>query len=637
MIALRRWAATCVCLSVVPTVVASAAVATPLPSGPIPAQSPATARASPTIRLVLDLQCPHSRRAWPVYRAQAQAAGAQLLVHHLPLSRHPLAAVAGHAALAARLQGAELLFVDALLQQAQLDDAGIAGAAVAAGLDLVQFERDLRDPATVAGLQREKQAALAFGVQATPSALVAGRGLGGVPAPQVLLRQLAVAARRMALLAAQLPAPADLERAAVALSHPDFLAALDALRSARFAASLPADATHGWLGQRYRVEVLQGDVAVGSADAAITVAAYVDSQQPWTIAQLTRLRQWQAASGARLIVRVLPGPAKASHAAALWWAAAALATGSSAPKMLEALPADRSWSESDILQAARTFGLDSSRLTALAAKPEATAQLHAVVAQAQRIDAGPGAVFVNGRRWLGLVQDGGWQAALTAEAALFRSAGSATGAYALLVRDGKWRQDAELDLQEPIELGDLTALPKVGSAGPELVLLVDFSSPASRAAWHMVRRWTQPLGTAGLLRIAALPGHGQKDSAATEVLLAAAELGKASVAVDALFDGSAWNKLNGPAVHAWAAKKLGVPLATWQRAQGRTAPQEALQAMYRLRQCTDWGEEPVIFLVGRLYTGPLDEARLERALRFAAKQASAQPLGGGTSVAQEAP
>ncbi len=545
--------------------------------------------------------------------------------------------MAGQAALAARLQGAELRYVDAVLLQAQLDEPGLLAAAVTAGLDLPAFERDLRAQTTAAGLQREKQAALAFGVQATPSALIAGRGLGGVPSVPVLQQHLAVAARRMGQLAAQLPEPADLERAAVALGQPEFLAAMDALRLARFGPAPAPAATQGWLGQRYRVELLPGDLALGPADAAVTAVVYVDGQRPWTVAQLGQLRQWQADSGERLVVRVIPGSAGSSQKLALWWAATAQALGPLAGKALAALPSDRAWKDSDILASASALGLSSAKLAALVAQPEPTAQLHALVAQAQHIDAGPGAVFIHGRRWLGLVGDGGWSAALAGERQLFLAAGSPTGAYGLLVRDGRWRQDAELDLQEPIDLGDLSGLPKVGSAGPEVLLLVDFASPASRAAWYMLKRWTAPTAAAGIVRVAALPGRGQRDSAGTEVLLTAATLGKTLPAVQALFDLPVPGKLQGQALHLWTAKTLGIAATAWQQAQRRTAP-AAVQALLRgLHQRTDLGDEPVIFLAGRLYTGPLDEARLERALRFAARQASAQPTAGFAGVAQEAP
>lgn len=594
-------------------------------------------RTQPVIRLILDLQCPHSRQAWPVYRTYAEKAGAALVLHHLPLTRHPGAAVAAQAALAARLQGAELRYVDAVLGQPQLDEAGLTAAAAAAGLDLAKFERDRRTPDTAAGLQREKQAALAFGVQATPSALMAGRGLGGVPAPAVLQRHLAAAGRRISQLAAQFPQAADLERAAVALAQPEFLAALDALRSARFAAEVAPEGPSGCLGQLYRVELISGDLAIGPSEAGITAVAYVDGQQPWTMAQLVHLRAWQAVSGERLIVRLIPGSAGMSQKVALWWAAAGRALGPAAAKAMAALPANRPWRDTDILEASRNFGVDPARLAALAAKPETTAHLHALVAQAQRTDASPGSVFINGRRWLGQVGDSGWTAALAEQRRTFRSAGSATGAYELLVRSGIWRQDAELDLQEPVELGDLSALPQVGSGGPEVLLLVDFASPASRAAWFMLKRWTEPRAAAGMLRVAALPGRGTLGNAVTEVLLTAAALGKTPQAVQALFDRAPAIQRPDQSPHAWMAKTLGIAPAAWQQAQKGTAPQAALDLVRGLHQRTELGEEPVIFLAGRLYTGPLDEARLEMALRFAARQASAQPAVGARSVAQEAP
>lgn len=601
-----------------------------------PPAPPALAAPRTPVRLVMDLECPHSRNAWPLYREAVRTDAIELLVHHLPVSRHSLARKAALAALAARAQGRELEYLDALLLESGLDDAALGAAAVRSALDLGRFATDRADPRLGEALDRERQAALAFGVQATPSALIAGRGLGGVPTAEGLRRQLVQARYRLDRVARPLPAGADAERAAMALAQPEFLDAFDNLRHARYGDDW-AKRRAGMLGTLYRVDVEPDEQCLGSAHAAITAVVYVDPAQAWTIRQLGQLRRWQAQTAAsRLVVRVLPAPHSVSQRLALTWTALALKSAPRCATALAALPENAAWRQDDLVAAAAALGAGADRLIQRLDRPELTAALHSVVAGARHIDASAGAVFVNGYRWLGSISDSEWLRAAESTRAPLAGAGSPDQAYRQLIRDGRWRQEAELDLQEPLALGDLSRLATVGTGSTEILVLMDFSSPASRAAWHMLRRWIAPGPLASRLRVAAVPEGRAAQQDLNQALLAASALARTAAAVNALFDlPVATPKAPGASQAAWLAKVLGVAPEQWRGALQDAAVTEVRDRLRWVQRQTDWGEEPVIFLAGRLYTGPLDEARLERALRFAASTAKAElpPV----RVAQEAP
>lgn len=600
-----------------------------------PASSGVAATVTP-VRLVMDLECPHSRKAWPLYREAVRSGGIELLIHHLPVSRHPQARHAALAALAARSQGRELAFIDALLQGPGLDDTALGAAAAQSALDLERFAKDRADPRLSEALDRERQAALAFGVQATPSALIAGRGLGGVPTPEGLHRQLIQARYRLDRVAQPMPAGADSERAAVALAQPEFLEAFDNLRQARFGDALAARQA-GMLGTLYRVDVDPDEQCLGPAQAAITAVVYVDPAQAWTVRQLGQLRRWQAQTAAsRLVVRVLPAPHSVSQRLALMWTALAPKSPGRCATALAALPESAAWRQEDLVAAATAIGGGADRQLQRLDRPELTSALHSVVSGARHIDASAGAVFINGHRWLGSVTDREWIKAAESTRAPLAGAGSPDHAYRQRIRDGRWRQEAELDLQEPLALGDLSRLATVGTGSTEILVLMDFSSPASRAAWHMLRRWIAPGPLAIRLFVAALPERRATQQDPNQALLAASALARTAAAVTALFDIPAADaKAPGGGQTAWLAKALGVAPDQWRSALQAAAVAEVRERLRWVQRQTDWGEEPVIFLAGRLYTGPLDEARLERALRFAVRTAQAElpPV----RVAQEAP
>jgi hypothetical protein len=93
-------------------------------------------------------------------------------------------------------------------------------------------------------------------------------------------------------------------------------------------------------------------------------------------------------------------------------------------------------------------------------------------------------------------------------------------------------------------------------------------------------------------------------------------MGKGLPFAERLFDARSPN--DWPTVFA-IAKKLRLPFAAFQKDVDGPAARAVADGVCRVVQRLDLAEEPVIYLGDRLYAGPLDEARIERALRFVAR------------------
>jgi hypothetical protein len=265
--------------------------------------------------------------------------------------------------------------------------------------------------------------------------------------------------------------------------------------------------------------------------------------------------------------------------------------------------------------------VDIGKLKPVQEAPATTARLFQTLDLAARTDARPGALFLNGRRWLGLTTDAGLDASLLqleAEARQHASQGTPPAeVYARLIQPGRWRSDAELDLQPPEVLGDTSLLPILGPERPgaqDVFLFVDFASPHSRAAFYMLRRL---IGSRDLpVRL-----HMGSIASATEpcvtpsgaAFVVATTLGKGQEWAERLFD---LNKPNDwPTLFA-EAKKSKLPLPTFQKLVDAEATRAVARAIASLKTRLDMAEEPVLYIGDRLYAGPLDEARIEQAIRF---------------------
>lgn len=596
---------------------------------PQPPPAPQCAGAAVTLRLFLDLECPHCRRAWPVFvRAAADQPCTVVQLHHLPLSAHPNAFLAAQVAVVARKLGKELPFVDRVFATGRTDEATLAKVLAELGLDGASVLAQAKVAPTQQALQRERQAALAFGVNATPSALIDGRGLGGVPPEQALARALAVAKRRADRLAADVAAGADSERAGLCAENPEFVPAFDALRAARVGAPAAAQPQPGTTGALYRVPVLQSDTVMGGKDAAVTLVLFVDLARPWTFLELADVLKLASTNpGVRVAVKWLasagPHQSEGERVAALLQA---WATGPARDALLGA----------PLLNLAAKGELTAAKLQALqdqlaepdrraiakaAASGDTAAQLQGHDDLSRRVDAGPGALFVQGRRWLGRAGDSGLGhviAAAARAAAVQRAQGlPAETVYRDVIAPGRWRSDVDLDLG-PRE--ELVALPEVGQRGPTVHLLVDFASQASRAAWFMVRRLVQPGATAIKLQLGALPRNGTASPSGKAFAVAAA-LGKQLAAADALFAAA---KPDDAVFLAKMPATCQLTAAQWSASAQSPQVVATTAAIAALRQRVDLGDEPVIAIDGRMYVGPLDEARLQRAI-FAPQGGGGQP------------
>lgn len=607
-------------------------------------------RALVTVRLFLDLECPYCRQAWPVYRDAVKAqlrrgdeGGVRLVLHHLPLTRHPNALPAAHAAMAARKLGKELEFVDVLLKDPVPDAAAVARAAAAVGLDGSAMAKLVASKEIAAAVQQERQASLAFGIQATPAALVGGRGIAGTPPPEALARALQNASQQASKALQEAGASADVERMALMRHQPDFLPAFDALRAGRLSGD-PRDeppAVRGHLGERFRVLLREPEVAAGPVDSAVTAVLLLDPTTAWQVAQVRELLALQRkAPNLRVAVKLLPRPGGRSHKAgletALLLTAAAQLQPGQVGKLLEAAVQRPTLQAAEIEAMALAQGWDTAALRKAAEQPPATVAVQAGYELAQRVQAQPGAMFLNGRRWWGQVADGGLPAALqtlTAEAERLVAAGTPRGqVHAALVQAGRYLQDGEIDLQPPEPLGDLSPLPRFGEVGVEVALFVDFASPHSRAAYYMLRRLVNSPDAPIRLHMASLTSTTAPCvSAAGASFATAARFGKGLELAEQLFGMRNPNDWQG--IFA-KAKALGLKPADFQRAIDAEATRAVSRATAALRDRLDFGDEPVIYIGGRLYTGPLDEARLERAVRFLrdARSSAAAPTSAGASV-----
>jgi protein-disulfide isomerase len=101
----------------------------------------------------------------------------KLVIKNFPLTRiHKNAMPAAVAALAANKQGKFWEMSTQLSKNYnQLSDEKINEIAQAIGLDMIQFKKDLQDPAILAQVQRDLQDGVEAGVRGTPTIFINGR------------------------------------------------------------------------------------------------------------------------------------------------------------------------------------------------------------------------------------------------------------------------------------------------------------------------------------------------------------------------------------------------------------------------------------------------------------------------------
>lgn len=589
----------------------------PLPGTAQAQTAEAPAKPAVPLRLFVDLQCPHTRAAWPRYHAALQRHGGELYLHHLPLARHPLAREAALAALAARKQGKEHTFVDAVLRGPEPDAAALAAAAQTAGLDIPRWERDRADPALQKALDSERQRVAALGIRATPAALIGGRGWSGVPA-EALLEAMWRRAQREAAAARREAGPqADTERMVLARQTPAFVDALDQLRGSesRSGSGPGSGATPiAQLGSRWQVRV-PAPVPTASSSGLVRVVVWFDPAQPgdWRLVQA-----WQALARTRPALQVVALPAiqpdAASSRGGLWYAAAVLQRADRAallPALLDpTLAVDERWSA-----ALAKAGLDAAAATTARDQPKPAEWLAQVALLAAQTDAQPGAVFLAGHRWWGKTDDAGpalsW---LSGQAEARRKQGmSPAQVLDAAVAGGRLRDPAEAELQAPLPAAGLDAWPALAPGGPEVSLLLEPDSMHARAAWYVLRRTVAGKPIPTQLRVALVGKRGGCRSPQADAVLAAAKLGVGPAMLDAVLD--AHKPLTPPQLAAVAAR-AGVPAARWQAALADApALRAAANAACALRDLHADADLPLIVVGDRRYTGRIDETALVHAIR----------------------
>lgn len=168
-----------------------------LPVGPRDhVRGPASARV--TLVEYGDFECPVCGRAYPVIKAVQKAFGPNLrfVFRHFPLlASHPHAAAAAEVAEAANAQGKFWAMHDRLFEhQDALADMDLRRHARKIGLDLEQFERDLRTQAHKIRVREDAADGARSGVKGTPTLFINGVEYAGSLEREALVLALARAA-----------------------------------------------------------------------------------------------------------------------------------------------------------------------------------------------------------------------------------------------------------------------------------------------------------------------------------------------------------------------------------------------------------------------------------------------------------
>ncbi|MCH2109600.1 MAG: thioredoxin domain-containing protein [Polyangiaceae bacterium] len=124
-----------------------------------------------------DFECPACRAAYPVVDEVVKAdSDVQFVFKNFPLSIHPTAENAARAAAAAQIQGKFWEMHHELFSVAPpLDDARLKEIAKKIGLDVAQFEKDLKSEEVADAVARDRKQGEAVGLRGTPTIFINGR------------------------------------------------------------------------------------------------------------------------------------------------------------------------------------------------------------------------------------------------------------------------------------------------------------------------------------------------------------------------------------------------------------------------------------------------------------------------------
>jgi protein-disulfide isomerase len=149
--------------------------------GPSPASGPADALVR--VYVLTDFQCPVCRRSAEPLKllARSHPNEVRVIVKHMASPLHRDAGPAAAASIAAFRQGRFWAYHDVLFRDRGLDDASLAAAAVAVGLDMEQWNHDRADESVTAQVEYETALAGELDLGSTPTFVVNGyvqRGWG---------------------------------------------------------------------------------------------------------------------------------------------------------------------------------------------------------------------------------------------------------------------------------------------------------------------------------------------------------------------------------------------------------------------------------------------------------------------------
>ena len=621
------------------------AAAAPLPVAAAKATA-AKARAAMTVRLILDLEDPITTEFVTAYERACKHAGqrCRYVVHHLPLDRHKRARRLATAAIAVRIaadhagrpgDAAEFAFVRRLLSLRRLDDPAAEKAAAALGIPELNggaFRRAWNDPATARALDRERATLVAMGVRATPSAIVAGRGIAGLPPERALQSAVTTAARGHKRCAGKGGSSVACEAAAARHHAPSAYPVFRALVTGRgIRNSGPENRPVGRLGKRFRVALSQGDIRVGPAGADVTAVFFMDPASARQRRALASLLPIARAQRDRVVIKLLPRERHGSRGAAnlrvaLACTAIALRGDPKTHARLAAVLAAEGDINPKLPGVAASAGLVGAALDTAGAAPATTVARDRILRGAARVDARPAAIYLNGRRWRGRPDDDGldqvFELARTEAWRLRRKGVKAKRLYATLVGRGRVRSEAERDLEEAEDLGDLSALPDLGTAADPakavpVFLFVDFRSLASRAAFHILRGLRATPEHPVRLHVASMASSAEPAVTPSGAVFVAAHINRRGLdsarRLFAVSDPNDWRVLRAMWKRLGLNRKLLQPGVTHGRNKAVSA------TVRRLVKAFDMDADPVIYIGKRRYIGPIDEARIERAVAVVAK------------------
>ena len=433
-----------------------AATATPAPIGKtaagqklpatwtLPNTMPMTGGAQPLVTIieVSDFQCPFCTRVQSTLRqVLAKYPGdVRLIWANNPLAFHSRAMPAALAALAAHRQGLFWQMHDKLFaNQRALTDDNLRLWAIEIGLDLAQFDADIRDPQLAEQIKREQRAAIALGARGTPGFFINGKLLVGaqpIAAFERAIDDALVTARRARATGATGTALLDATFKAHAPSvGPKVLAYF--FKGANIV-TLPRPHRAGLVAKRvpdntvWRVPVdPRSDAILGnSALASVTVVMFSDFECPFcrrgseTIRQVSRLY----GDKVRMVFKHFPLP---FHRNALEAHRAAIAAGKQGtfwPFHDKLFAGSRSLDEAHFAKWASECKLNRQRFDRDRKAATTTRHIAADQALARSLGVrGAPTFFINGRKLTGAQPLAKFQAAIDAE--LKRAAGRKGPAY----------------------------------------------------------------------------------------------------------------------------------------------------------------------------------------------------------------